>query len=133
VRRLVVLAAVLAGCAQVPAATCTGLPGSPGITAELFFGRTQAGGLIDATAWQDFLATEVTPRFPDGLTVIDAHGQWRQRSSRKVISEVSTIVEIATDAAPATIERLEAIRAAYRTRFHQESVGLVVTPNCASF
>ena len=33
--------------------------------------------VVTDEAWRGFLAAEVTPRFPDGLTVLDANGQWR--------------------------------------------------------
>ncbi len=35
--------------------------------------------------WEDFLVTEVTPRFPDGLSVADVTGQYRGSSGRAVI------------------------------------------------
>lgn len=38
---------------------------------ELYFERVELAG------WEDFLAGEVTPRFPDGLTWFDVNGQWR--------------------------------------------------------
>jgi len=41
------------------------------LRSELYFER------VDAAAWDDFLAGEVTPRFPDGLTWWDVNGQWR--------------------------------------------------------
>ena len=45
---------------------------------RLFFGRSQGTvEVVTDEAWQAFLATEITPRFPDGLTVLDAAGQWR--------------------------------------------------------
>ena len=43
----------------------------------LFMGRSnQSGEVIDDAAWADFLEDTVTPGFPDGLTVLDAQGQW---------------------------------------------------------
>ncbi len=123
-RGFALLLLLLAGCApSLPACPV----GAPGVTAQLFFGR--AG--IDEAAWQGFLTETITPRFPDGLTVIDAYGQWRQRATGRVIRETASVLEIATD--EAALPRLEEIRAAYRARFHQESVGLVITRNCASF
>jgi hypothetical protein len=109
------------------------LPGEPGITAQLFFGRSTDAGAIGEADWQDFLAKSVTPRFPDGLTVLGARGQWRQRSSGHIVSEPASVVEIATDGSADTLAMLQAIRAEYRARFRQESVGLVVAPSCASF
>lgn len=43
---------------------------------ELYFGA------IDAQAWGSFLADEVTPRFPDGLSWYDVNGQWRGPSGQ---------------------------------------------------
>ena len=104
------------------------------MTVQLLFGRSlKGGGVVDDAAWQDFLARSVTPRFPDGLTVLNGGGQWRQRTTGKIISEPSTVVEIVTDESPEAFRRLDAIRAEYRQRFNQESVGLVVNESCASF
>jgi hypothetical protein len=132
---IVLIAATLAlpsACAAPPQVACRA--GSPEVTATLYFGRSlKGGGEIDDAAWRDFLAQEVTPRFPDGLTVLDANGQWRQRESGRIISERSTIVVIVTDPTPKAEESLQAIRAAYQSRFSQESVGLVTEPDCASF
>ena len=59
--------------------------------------------------------------------------QWRQRKTGRIISEPSTIVEIVTDDTAETHAKLEAIRADYKSRFAQESVGLVTTQSCASW
>ncbi|HEX3350554.1 MAG TPA: DUF3574 domain-containing protein [Acetobacteraceae bacterium] len=108
--------------------------GSPTLVADLFFGRSlRGGGAVSDADWSDFLAREVTPRFPDGLTIVSAQGQWRPRNATAVIREESWLVIIATDPGPATDQRFAAIRAAYQARFHQESVGLVTTTGCALF
>jgi hypothetical protein len=124
---------LLAGCS---AATprCAGVPGEPEVTVQLLFGRSlKGGGTVDDAAWRDFLARSVTPRFPDGLTVLEGSGQWRQQATGRIVSEPSTVVEIVTAPAPDVFARLDAIRAEYRKRFDQESVGLVVNESCASF
>lgn len=114
------------------AASCPA--GEPGMTAQLFFGRSlKGGGTVTDTAWQEFLAKSVTPRFPDGLTVLDGYGQWRNRSTNQISREASTVVEIATDDSPATLAKLQEIRAEYRNAFRQDSVGLVLNQSCASF
>ncbi|MDW3711059.1 MULTISPECIES: DUF3574 domain-containing protein [unclassified Pseudomonas] len=43
---------------------------------ELYFGA------IEPAAWERFLAEEVTPRFPDGLSWYDVNGQWRGPSGK---------------------------------------------------
>ena len=43
---------------------------------EMYFGSSVKGlPVVSAQAWSQFLASEVTPKFPDGLTVFDANGQ----------------------------------------------------------
>jgi hypothetical protein len=121
---------LLAGCAAPP---CAGLAGAPMLTAELYFGRMAGGARIDEAAWRGFLADVVTPRFPSGFTVLDGYGQWRQRATGRIASEPSTVVVVVAEPGPATLAALEAIRAEYRRRFAQESVGLALTESCASF
>lgn len=130
------LAAGLAACAPVgtptPPPACAA--GSPMVLAQLFFGRSlPGGGAIDDAAWRDFLAVEITPRFPDGLTVLDGQGQWRAPGAARIGHEASSVVSIAAGDSADTRARLDAIRAAYRARFHQQSVGLITSPVCASF
>lgn len=43
---------------------------------ELYFGA------VAPDQWDAFLAEEVTPRFPDGLTWFDVQGQWRGPSGQ---------------------------------------------------
>jgi hypothetical protein len=134
------LALLLLSACAYPVATPTPMPmaacpaGEPAMTAQLFFGRTiKGGGAVTDTAWQDFLARSVTPRFPDGLTVLEASGQWRNRTTNQISREPSTILEIVTDESSDTLAKLQAIRADYRAAFQQDSVGLVVNQSCASF
>jgi hypothetical protein len=108
-------------------------PLRPMLTVELLFGRGAAGLRVSETAWTQFLAREVTPRFPDGLTVFDASGQWRNAQGGAVLRERSKVVMIIAPEQPPVQERLDAITAAYKKRFQQQSVGIVIRPVCASF
>jgi hypothetical protein len=98
------------------------------------FGRSIAGHLrVGGAAWSRFLAREITPRFPDGLTVLDAAGQWRDPVGGRLVREPGKMVIIVTaDEAPAS-ERIAAIVAAYKQRFRQRSVGVVSRSVCAAF
>ncbi|HEY2131785.1 MAG TPA: DUF3574 domain-containing protein [Acetobacteraceae bacterium] len=51
----------------------------------------------------------------------------------RIGAEPATIIEIVTEATPATAAKLSAIRQVYKVRFHQESVGLVENRACVSF
>ena len=99
---------------------------------ELFFGRDIAGGAVVGEAdWRRFADEEITPRFPDGLTVEDAYGQWKGRDGA-VVRERSKRVTIVLAGAPGEAAKLEAVREAYKRLFHQESVMLVEYQVCGS-
>jgi Protein of unknown function (DUF3574) len=50
---------------------------------ELYFGSSVKGRpFVTEWAWSQFLASEVTPKFPDGLMVSGAHGQRRSGHGR---------------------------------------------------
>ena len=90
------------------------------------------GEVVDDAAWAAFLADIVTPRFPDGLTVLDGQGQWRGESGLVQMERSKLLVILAPpgDAAP---RLLDEISDEYKRRFDQESVLRVVYDTCASF
>ena len=102
--------------------------------AELLFGRDIGGRFgVSEPAWRRFLAREITPRFPDGLTVTDAQGQWRDPASGRIVREPSKRVEIVLPGNANDAARLDAIMAAYKRQFHQRSVGLILQSACVAF
>jgi hypothetical protein len=105
------------------------LGGPEMVRAELLFGRDN----VPAASWADFLAKTVTPRFPDGLTVLDGHGQWLSPATGQISREKSTVLLILAPMAADLRARLDAVREAYKQRFHQQSVGLVTATVCADF
>ena len=102
--------------------------------AELLFGRDIGRRLgVSDPAWRRFVAREITPRFPDGLTVTDAIGQWRDPDSGRMVREPSKRVEIVLPGSADDAARLAAIVAAYKRQFHQRSVGVILQSACVSF
>lgn len=96
----------------------------PWIRTELFFGMSRPdGGSISDGEWASFLDTEVTPRFPDGLTVLSAEGQW-QGENNQIVEEPSKVLILLypREAIPESHKEIEEIRAAYEKAFQQESV-----------
>lgn len=124
-------AAMLAGCAQwVPSSCPAGL--KPMTQAELFFGRAvPGGGQISDDDWRRFLDEEITPRFPDGLTLQDASGQWKDKSG--IVREQSKRLTLVLSGTGEEQAKLEAIRIAYKDRFHQEAVLLLENSVCGAF
>ena len=88
-RALVLLACLLAvsSCSRPAGATSTfarcAIGDSALVRDVLYFGRTTpAGAELSDSAWQLFVDEVLTPRFPAGLTIWDAAGQWRGASGR---------------------------------------------------
>ena len=53
------------------------------LVAELFFGRGIKGRApLSGAEWAEFAAQTITPNFPDGFTVFDGEGQWRNPADR---------------------------------------------------
>jgi hypothetical protein len=104
------------------------------LVAELFFGRGIRGRvpLTDAE-WTEFAAAVVTPTFPDGFTVFDGDGQWQSPESGTIGHERTKILLVAIKRAPDLAGRLSAVVEAYKSRFHQQSVGLITHDSCAAF
>ncbi|HLZ77578.1 DUF3574 domain-containing protein [Phenylobacterium sp.] len=102
-------------------------------TAQLFFGRNIGGqpGVSEAE-FQKFIDQEITPKFPDGLTVMDGGGQWRG-DENKLIREAAKVVLIVLPKRGDASGRIEAVRNAYKARFHQDSVLLITQSSCVSF
>ena len=100
---------------------------------ELFFGGNigSAAGVSDAD-WRRFLADEVTPRFPDGFSVVGLQGQYRNAAGVIIAEDSRELVVIVPNAGDGA-GRANAIRDAYKMRFRQESVLLVQSEVCAAF
>ena len=100
---------------------------------QLFMGRGGPDGeVVDDAAWDDFLAETVTPRFPDGLTALDARGQWRG-SDGDVKRERSKLLVILAPPGDDAPRMLDEISQEYKRRFDQEAVLATVTGTCAAF
>lgn len=99
----------------------------------VYFGRNRpGGGSVSDAEWQGFLNEVVTPRFPAGLTVVQASGQWRGQSGvvEQERSEIVTLLHAGDEAARRSIAE---IAAEYKRRFQQEAVLRERTPTCARF
>lgn len=128
--------ALLAACHAAPPAApapsaCAG--GQAMIREELYFGRgLGGGGEVADSAWATFLRDEVTPRFPDGVTVLDARGQWRGPGGTLVLERSWVLVLYHEPSALAALAVEDLVRI-YVTRFAQDAVLRDRAPACVTF
>ena len=99
---------------------------------SLYFGSAMPAGRVSEADWQSFLATEITPRFPDGLTTWAAAGQWRNGAG-ELQKEDSFVLHVVHEDSPKADAAIQEVVSVYKTRFHQEAVLRVRTPACMSF
>jgi hypothetical protein len=141
---LVLLVALLVGCATPtarPGAVLHGDAAHPAqatgwVDTRLYFGLGLAdkpGQGVSEQAWREFLDSEVSTRFPDGLSVIDVYGQWQGRQQAKPEHLRSKMLVIDYPDTPANRAKVEAIRAAWKQRTGDQSVLRVTQPAEVSF
>lgn len=89
----------------------------------VFFGMASTDGAgVSEQQWLAFVAEVVTPRFPDGLTVLEGAGQYLSPRDHKLVTEHSKLVLLVHDGSTASMMKIEAIAAEYQRRFKQEAV-----------
>jgi hypothetical protein len=92
------------------------------IKEELYFGMGEAEGKnVTETQWQLFLQQEITTRFPQGLTVVNAYGQYFN-SHKQLIRENTKLVILIHQNNSHENQLIEEIIAIYKKKFQQESV-----------
>ena len=100
---------------------------------RLFMGRSDGDREVVSDAdWKAFLAETITPRFPDGLSVIDVAGQG-SRDDGTIERERTKMLMILVPPDEDAEDRINGIAAEYKARFNQNSVLKVVTQACVAF
>lgn len=125
------LAVGLAGCATWPASTTCPKGQQDMRSAQLFLGRKDPTAPVTEVQVRRFIDQEITPRFPDGVTVLDGGGQWRGPDDRLLRNAVKVVLFI-LPAKGDILTRIDAVRAAYQTQFRQESVLILTQPACVA-
>ena len=140
-RALLVMAACVSGAACAHSGAAGPIP-APALCATgdtamvrdlVYFGRNRPdGGTVSDAEWLGFLDSVVTPRFPNGFTVVDGTGQWKGQSGT-VERERSAIVTFLHTGSVADRDRVAQVAGEYKRRFHQEAVLRERAPACARF
>ena len=137
--KLLVAGTTLAGCAgkaaaaaPPPQAACA-VGDTSMVRDVVYFGRNRpGGGIVSDDEWRRFLDEVVTPRFPSGLTVVEATGRWR--GERGVVEqERSEMVTLLHDGGAAGRRSVAELAAEYKRRFGQEAVLRERMTTCARF
>jgi hypothetical protein len=94
------------------------------IRTELFFGRNKPDGTeVSEEYFAGFLKEIVTPEFPDGLTVLDGIGQFRDAKGNVIQEKAKVLVLLySSDKRKQSNRKIELIRKCYKIQFQQESV-----------
>jgi len=93
------------------------------VRTELFFGPAPAGEPVSEDQFLSFLDTEVTPRFPDGLTLFKGRGQFTGENGVLVKEEPFVLILLHPfDDFKDSNRKIEEIRTLYKKRYEQESV-----------
>ncbi len=110
--------------------------GEPYIETSLLFGteRPDGGPAVTDKQFMGFVDKEVTPGFPDGLTVQTGRGQWRDADGTiEKERSYELILLYPVSAAGASDRKIEEIRSDYRKAFAQEAVARVDDRTRADF
>jgi hypothetical protein len=130
--------AAFAGALSLAVSACSSL-GEPrcalneqsAVQDSLYFGTGRAIGVVTSEEWSKFLEVAVTPRFPQGLTVSQASGQWRG-SDGSIVRESTYVLHLLHASDAQSEASVAAIVAAYKAQFQQEAVLRVRAKACMS-
>lgn len=123
------------------APTLSGDAAHPGSTqgwvrTELYFGLGPADEPargISESEWRDFLDREVTPRFPAGLSVEDAYGQWLSKGKAEPSRLRSKVLILLYPGTAENQAKIDAIRSAWKQKTGHQSVLRVTQAADVSF
>ncbi len=132
---VVAFALVFTACADVQVATSKCEDGGE-LWSEyrLFMGRGDGDREVVTDAeWDAFLADTITPRFPDGLSVIDVAGQGSSADGTLEQERTKMLLVLVPPVDETALDRMNEIGAEYKQQFNQNTVLRVVTEACVAF
>ncbi len=102
------------------------------VQSVLYLGRSiPGGGMVDDAALARFIEEEVLPRVPEGFTLLEATGHWRDTATGETVRERTAVLVLLHP--PSRRAVAHEIADAYAGRFGQQSVLRVETPAAARF
>ena len=125
------LVLALAACAPMLDRSCPGGQ-EAAVQDTLYFGTAKPDGVVSPEEWAGFLSDVVTQRFPEGLTVLQASGQWKGADG-SIVREASNVLVLAHPDDETSEAAILEIMGAYKARFQQEAVLRLRSMTCVSF
>lgn len=90
---------------------------------ELYFGMKKSDGEISEAEFADFLDKIITPELPDGLTILNGIGQFRDAQNQIIKEKSKVLILLYPKKLQKEINRkIERIRKSYKQKFQQQSV-----------
>lgn len=138
---LLAMVALLGGCTRRETlATSSELQGAAANSGfwtrdELYFGMNMPGGaIVSDSAWMSFLDREIVTRLPDGFTIFESMGYYRDRTTGRTEREPSRVLLVYyRDDQPGAARALAELAALYKRVFNQQSVLRVTSRVRATF
>ena len=100
---------------------------------DLYFGLSRPGGVVSEDEFRAFVDAHVSSRFPDGLTLVDGVGHFRDARGTTIREGSKLLILLYSRDDVDAGSRIEAIRSDYRALFQQESVLRTDDLTCAQF
>ena len=102
---------------------------------EMYFGRNRKNDVpVKEYEWLEFLVDDVTPRFPDGFTVLESWGQYKGKDGVIICERGNVLILVVDDVyCILTSDKICEIRDIYCDKFKQESVMVTVAELEVSF
>jgi hypothetical protein len=136
-RNLLSLGAVAASLSLARAATAREHPTTAAevwARTELYFGTNKPDNQqVTEADVSAFINNEVTPRFPDGLTLLSGYGQFRTSTGVLVREKSYVLILLYPPQMAEANRRIQELRDLYKTSFSQESVLRVDSFSFVSF
>jgi hypothetical protein len=99
------------------------------VRTELFFGTAKKDGVVTEEEFRGFVDSEVTPRFPDGLTLLKGDGQFRGEDGITIKEQSFVLILLYPyETFAKSSQKIQKIRELYKDQFAQESVLRVDDP-----
>lgn len=133
---LIVCAALTLSCQHRTenGAPSAGLRGDPYVQTMLVFGLSKPGGAVTEAEWQYFVDSYITPRYRQGLTIIDTDGQWMMQTGEVIKEDSRSIILLyGADARAENDKNIEFIIDTYKKLHQQEAVLRIDTAADVSF